>query len=275
MGVAYQSPLFLDFFQPLSTRQDLHSSSILARIKGLFPAVVNYGTGSRPCEYHGIYCQNGMPSPYLDPEMEGMGMYHAGVEVLKDQIVGLVPVYNQRGDETELITAAGLIHYDRRSFHAVKKALGRVYAIDLQAQARMLQAQLGRKNLLPLYLERSRVFIPIKVRQARVKNDSAYGYVNWKYIKDVAVKRGQPSGTLSLSNGIDLSVCSSQPTIIQNLHMGRQVSQWLVNQGIQEEGQERMLIEAMRVLAGTLDVVKNAQILPGMPGNPLAPQKTR
>jgi len=74
-----------------------------------------------------------------------------------------------------------LICYDRRQVESVKRALARCYAIDLQAQAKILRSSYGR-SLLHFFLPDSRVFVPFKLRENRIKGDARYGYINLNQI---------------------------------------------------------------------------------------------
>ncbi|MEQ8235197.1 MAG: hypothetical protein ABRQ23_00290 [Syntrophomonadaceae bacterium] len=71
--------------------------------------------------------------------------------------------------------------YDRRQVESVKRALARCYAIDLQAQAKILRSSYGR-YLLHFFLPDGRVFIPFKLRENRIKGDARYGYINLNQI---------------------------------------------------------------------------------------------
>ncbi|MEQ8176510.1 MAG: hypothetical protein ABRQ26_15775 [Syntrophomonadaceae bacterium] len=67
---------------------------------------------------------------------------------------------------------------DPRQVESVKRALARCYAVDLQAQARLLRDKYHRRILLHFYLPDGRVFVPFKLRESRISGDACYGYID-------------------------------------------------------------------------------------------------
>lgn len=55
---------------------------------------------------------------------------HKQLEQVKDSIVVLRPIYGPSGDNTELWTFEGMT-VDRRSIRSIKKALARLYTIEI------------------------------------------------------------------------------------------------------------------------------------------------
>lgn len=181
-------------------------------------------------------------------------MIFTAIEKIREQVTGIVPCYETSGDITMIITEHGDSLWERRSLNSVKKALARSYLLDLPEQNRQLRVLFNRRKMLPFYLNPERVFIPIKVRRARIKNDSCYAYIDWRYVK--AEANNDTKGTIiGISDRLSLQSLSSHGSVIQNLHRGRQLYELLQhNQGRNPSG-EQLLLEAARLLAGSLDLI--------------------
>ncbi|MEN6327024.1 MAG: hypothetical protein ABFD18_12575 [Syntrophomonas sp.] len=176
------------------------------------------------------------------------------VEQLRDEVVGLRPVYGDIGNCTELLLKSGEIVLDKRSLNGVKKALAMAYAIDLKAQRRQLQASLKRKGgPFPFYLSRKRVFIPLKMRRVVSDNDAVYGYLDLDYI-DVLELISSRKCIVKLSNALRLEVLSSRQTMLGAQHDGVAVREFLhkqvekVDNGISDE----QLAAAVRLIISTI-----------------------
>ena len=142
------------------------------------------------------------------------------VEQLRDEVIGIRPVYSEIGNATDILLKDGRVVRDKRVLNSVVKALVASYAVDLKAQRRNLREKLGRKGVLPFYLGEGRVFVPLKMRQALTDGDSVYGYIDMSYM-------GQPqAGTgreclIPLANGLELQVLSAQSTILGIQNTGK------------------------------------------------------
>jgi hypothetical protein len=183
-------------------------------------------------------------------------MSYRTVESLREKIIAILPAYEENGDITRLLLEDGSSSRDDRTVQTVKKVLARCYLLDLKEQARQLQASLQRRKLLPFYLNHERIFIPIKMRAARIKNDCCYGYLDWRCIADL--EQHADGGTLvRMRNGLQESALSSTSHIIQQLHTGRQLYEALQQQAGRTHSSEQLLLEAARLLAGSLDLLHN------------------
>ncbi len=192
-------------------------------------------------------------------------MSYGTVESVRENIIALIPAYEENGDITRLLLEDGSISKDERNVRTVKKALARCYVMDLKEQGRQLRASLQRRKLLPFYLNHERVFIPVKMRTARVKDDCCYGYMDWRYIADLEPKEG--GGTiLRIRNGMEVSVLSSINHVIQQMHSGRQLYDALQQQSGKNLNREQLLLKAARLLAGSLDLIHNGLGKPGRNG---------
>jgi hypothetical protein len=148
-------------------------------------------------------------------------MFGVRVEDYREEVIGLRPVYTETGNATELFLASGKVLLDKRGQKSVIKALARAYAIDLTAQRQALQIRLGCKGMLPFHLDEKRVFVPLKLRRARVENDQVNGYMDVRYIKIEGNKGG--GCRVLLSTGQVLEVLSSIDTANRSKHLGERL----------------------------------------------------
>ncbi|MDD3880074.1 MAG: hypothetical protein PHP26_08810 [Syntrophomonas sp.] len=173
------------------------------------------------------------------------------VEQLRDEVIGIRPVYSEIGNATDILLKDGRVVRDRRVLNSVVKALAASYAVDLKAQRRNLREKLGRKGVLPFYLGEGRVFVPLKMRQAITDGDSVYGYLDMSYM-------GQPrAGTsreclIPLANGLELQVLSAQSTILGIQNTGQALLSALQPDKGDGDVREEQVKEATRVLAAAL-----------------------
>jgi len=140
------------------------------------------------------------------------------VEQVRDTVIGLRPVYTERGNATELWLASGELLVDRRGVKSTLMALARSYAVDLKAQRRQLEQLIQRSGVFPFYLGR-RVFVPIKMRQAITENDSVYGYLDSEYIMDIKGGKGRGCRLL-LTTGDSIEAFSSRATALKSWYLG-------------------------------------------------------
>ncbi len=172
------------------------------------------------------------------------------VEQLRDEVVGLRPVYKDIGNCTEILLKNGEVVQDRRVLNSVLKALAAVYAIDLKAQRRLLREKLRRKGLLPFYLGAGRIFVPLKMRKAVTENDAVYGYVDMAYMGEPRAGAGKEC-LIKLTNGLILKVLSSESTVHSVQHSGTEVKAVFQPYKGGDDQQEQVM-EAGRIFACTL-----------------------
>ncbi|MEN6462307.1 MAG: hypothetical protein ABFC94_13175 [Syntrophomonas sp.] len=144
----------------------------------------------------------------------------AKVEHVRDEVMGLRPVYSEIGNATDILLKSGEVLRDKRILNSVIKALAGAYGLDIKAQRKNLRERLGRKGILPFYLGAGRVFIPLKMRRAVTDNDAVYGYVDLAYMGEPHAGTGKEC-LMKLSNGLQLQVLSSQATVHGALHAGK------------------------------------------------------
>lgn len=109
---------------------------------------------------------------------------------------------------------------DLRQVESVKRALARCYAIDLQAQARLLREKYHRRILLHFYLTDGRVFVPFKLRESRISGDACYGYID---IDQVARLVPGSEPYVKLKTGDRLPLCSNITTARLSYFMGLEI----------------------------------------------------
>lgn len=167
------------------------------------------------------------------------------VEQLRDQVIGLRPVYTERGNATELWLVSGEILVDHRGVKSVITALARSYALDLKAQRKQLGQLLNRSMILPFYLGQ-RVFVPLKMRKALAGNDMVYGYFDGEYIEDIQGGKFRECRVL-LKTGDELECFSSETTAKKSLHLGLDLQKALEGNN-DDERDEQQVMEAVRAL---------------------------
>lgn len=95
------------------------------------------------------------------------------LEDFSDEVAGLVPAYSNSGSICRIICRSpddGHFYSldESRLVESVKRALARCYALDLSAQAWILQKKYHRSPPLPFYFSDGRIFIPFKLRPSRI-----------------------------------------------------------------------------------------------------------
>ena len=164
------------------------------------------------------------------------------------EVVGLVPEYSERGDICRIIcrAAEGLVDtfYESRSVEAVKRSLARCYALDLAAQVQLLQRDYHRSPPLPFYFSDGRIFVPFKLRQARVAGDASYGYIELGMVAGI-IPGGNGLCQLKLANQDALPVFSQISTARLALYFGMEIQRHHFQP---QPDPDRELLEAFQVL---------------------------
>jgi len=172
------------------------------------------------------------------------------VELVRDDVIGLRPVYTEMGNCTELLLKNGEIILDRRVIHSVIRVLMASYAVDLKAQRQILKQRTGRKAVLPFYLGDGRVFVPVKMRQAVTEKDAVYGYVDLAYMKEPQKGNGREC-VMELSNGMQLLILSAPAAIHNSLHAGLCALD-LFQPSAGENAVEAMLLQTIQLILDEL-----------------------
>lgn len=106
--------------------------------------------------------------------------------ILKNErIEVLIPKYEENmGNCTKVITDNDeiLVH---KSIKSCINNLADDYNINLRSIRKNYGKELGIKNKVPIIINYYMIYVPFKARKPLCKNDTASGYININYIKDV------------------------------------------------------------------------------------------
>ena len=169
------------------------------------------------------------------------------IDTIRDEVIGLRPIYCEHGDITELYTVNGEVRLDRRSIRSVRKAFLRSYAIDPAAQAEIVKTWIGRAGAVPFYIDNRRVFVALKMRKAISSNDVSYGYLDVKFIEDVITE--SENLMVKLTDGTCLPLCCTYNTAAQTLFLGKQLLASLEND---VNNDEEIIIQAVQIFISRL-----------------------
>ncbi|MGI6142420.1 MAG: hypothetical protein ACOYEK_00935 [bacterium] len=150
------------------------------------------------------------------------------------RIAALRPVYTAAGDATEIILDTGEIIQEGRGIRSVRRALARLYAVDLAAARQYYRKLLGQANAIPLPFSAHLVLCPVKMRRPRCRGDFTLGYVSYRQVEGVEdCTGGYYRSRIYLRSGIRLS-CLNRPAFVKKqLALGRFVeSHYLEVQGL-------------------------------------------
>jgi len=165
----------------------------------------------------------------------------AHLEKIKDEIIALQPVYTDTGNATRILLREGE-RMDLRGLRSVLMALARIYAVDLTAQRKSTETRLKRHGVMPFYLGNDRVFIPLKMRKALAPKDMVYGYVDVRFMGEVAAY-GERSCLVPLPGARQIEVLSKRSTVLQCQHMGLRLREMLQSEKSTDSG-EKIFVEA-------------------------------
>jgi hypothetical protein len=171
------------------------------------------------------------------------------LEDVCSEVAGLVPVYSDAGNTCRIICrspADGNVYSfsESRSVEGVKRILARCCALDLTAQARRLQKEYHRCPPVPFYFPDGRIFVPFKLRLARITGDASYGYIELGIINRIVPgKNGRCQ--IELINNEALPVCSHITTARLALYFGLEIQK--ANFKLQPDPDQELLL-ALRIL---------------------------
>lgn len=147
------------------------------------------------------------------------------------EVVGLVPEYSDQGDGCRIICRAADGHiYSFNDYHSVestKRMLARCYALDLTAQARLLQRDYHRYPPQPFYFSDGRIFVPFKLRMARIAGDASYGFIELDFVSRI-IPDSNGKCQLILSAGEVLPVFSHITTARLALYFGMEIKKTFI-----------------------------------------------
>lgn len=130
----------------------------------------------------------------------------------------ICPAYvNQRGDCTLFFAFNEVIRIDRPLNTVLEKILNKGPAkVDDDYVRRLLNSKIS----LPLVFNNS-IFIKIKFRKPKIKNDPSYGYINLRCIK--YVRKSSGSIFVRMSSGYSLEVISSYNFVVNSINNARYI----------------------------------------------------
>lgn len=163
------------------------------------------------------------------------------LEKIKDEIIGLRPIYTDTGNATVIYLRRGEA-VDSRGMRSVMTALTRTYAIDLAAQHSQLKQRLQRQVTMPFYLGAERVFVPLKMRRPLAAKDTVYGYVDVSCMGEVH-NGGQRTCRLQLLDGREIEILSTRNTVEQRRVMGRSLLEMLQGER-HTDPEEALMVDA-------------------------------
>lgn len=145
--------------------------------------------------------------------------------------MGLVPEYGDQGGCCRIVcrTTDGHVYsfIDYRSVESTKRMLARCYALDLAGQARLLQRDYHRSPPLPFYFSDGRIFVPFKLRLARIAGDASYGFIELDFVSRI-IPGSNGRCQLILSAGETLPVFSHITTARLALYFGMEIKKTLI-----------------------------------------------
>jgi hypothetical protein len=168
------------------------------------------------------------------------------IENVKDKVILFRPIYTDEGNVTELfINSNGQIatSIDYRNITSVRPAFARSFALDLSAQGQILKEKFNRHFPLPFYLPDNRVFIPLKMRKARIVGDSTYGYVDINHIQ--TVNQQGKAVNLTLASGLKIPLYTSATVARNNINIGKEIASTICNK---EDTEEARVLEAVNII---------------------------
>lgn len=164
------------------------------------------------------------------------------------EVAGLIPVYTDTGDGCRIFCyrADGSVYSycESYSVEAIKRRLARCYALHLGDQARLLQRAYHRSPPLPFYFPDGRIFVPFKLRQAKIPGDGSYGYLEMRIIQHL-LPDGRSQCRIILLDGEVLPVFSQISTARLALYFGMEIQKHHFQP---QPDPDRDLLEAFRVM---------------------------
>lgn len=137
-------------------------------------------------------------------------------------IWGFIPEYFQgMGEVTRIIAAEGqdeILPITMRSF---RNNLCRYYSIDYHSLRRKYGQMIGSVNCVPLPISSSKIFIQLKVRTPRFRNDSAMGYLDMVTIGQLRETDDSSKTEVVFKDGRKLEVLCSMATVKKHIKNAR------------------------------------------------------
>lgn len=105
----------------------------------------------------------------------------------------------------------------KRSVKSMLTSICSERMIDFRTAKRRAEKILGQSNLIPIYLNSSEMYVPVRTRKPRVSRDGGYGYVNYFMIDKIMDKK------IILKDKMEISYIGSKRSIMKRCKMARQL----------------------------------------------------
>jgi hypothetical protein len=139
-------------------------------------------------------------------------------------IWGFTPEYFQgMGEVTRIIVPEGQDQILSMTMRSFRNNLCRFYSIDYYSLRRKYGQIIGSVNCVPLPISSTKVFIQLKVRTPRFRNDSAMGYLDMVSIAQLREARDNRKTEIVLKDGRKLEVLCSMATVKKHIKNARLV----------------------------------------------------
>lgn len=182
------------------------------------------------------------------------------LEMIREEIIGLCPVYTEIGNATLIYLKTGEVTVNQ-GIRSVVAALIRSYAIDLKAQRYQLRLLLNRHGFLPFYLSPQRVFVPLKMRRPLASKDVVYGWFDINYLTD-ARQCDDGACVIQLTDQRCIEVLSHRITVEQIQNLGRRLLEQLQENPGSRKGSTVVMeaasswYDTMQCIASTLENIE-------------------
>ncbi|TDT62415.1 hypothetical protein [Fonticella tunisiensis] len=127
----------------------------------------------------------------------------------------LIPEYIEGTGDCCILYGTEGEEIQRKKINSSLKDLFNDKCLDMRTVKHKSSKLLGQRNLIPLYLGRDEILIPVKVRKPRVHRDTGYGYVNFYAINNINEE------TILLKNNKEIFFCEGKRRIIKRIKMAR------------------------------------------------------
>lgn len=180
------------------------------------------------------------------------------LEAKRDEVIGLIPVYTDRGNTSKVLLKTGEIIDEIRTLKAVKDNLARTYAIDLKAQRQYIGKILNRQGALPFYIGQ-RVFINLKIRKSIARADTVYGYIDINYIQAIEPKDAELRCQLLLTTGQTYDLVSRYATAIKSKESGERLLAYLSEASQHNKADEEIYSSVISLIGNLKEISQSLE----------------
>lgn len=139
-------------------------------------------------------------------------------------IWAFTPEYFQgMGEVTRIIVSAGQDQILSMTMRSFRNNLCRFYSIDYYSMRKKYGQIIGSVNCVPLPISSAKIFIQLKVRSPRFRNDSAMGYVDVASISQIRESRDKSKTEIVFKDERKLEVICGIATVKKHITNARLV----------------------------------------------------